>query len=247
MLFCMLLAVLTVLAAEAALFFAAATATIHAVPGQIDAARIETLALVDRHAQALRVDAFQEIDAQALLLQRQIAATRMEAMAEIDAIRAGAIQTAAALVTEADLARQDAREQLTATNYILARGVGAAMETADHANSLIDAYGALPATVAKSPAWLAIKPEITCRHADGSGYGGCWHSRVTAVLGETANAGGVFVKQFPAFSDSVTGIAEDVHKFTSKAVAPRGFWGTFKDFLSTGSGVTRALGAAGVF
>ena len=98
-----------------------------------------------------------------------------------------------------------------------------------------------------APSWAKLEPEITCQLADGTGYGGCWHSRITALLGEAANAGGVFTRKFPAFADSTAGIAQDVHKFTSKAVAPRGFWGTFKDLVGTGSGAVRALGAAGLF
>jgi hypothetical protein len=150
---------------------------------------------------------------------------------------------------ELDAMRDTADSQLTMANYSLAHGVRSLMDTSDHANALLDAYAALPDRVGAevSPAWLSLKPEITCRTLEGDGYGGCWHSRITALMSEAANVGGVFTKQFPAFSASVNGIAGDVHTFTSKAVAPRGFWGTFKDILSTGSGVARAAGAAGLF
>jgi len=61
------------------------------------------------------------------------------------------------------------------------------------------------------PAWLSLQPEITCRQLDGSGYGGCWHSRVTGLLGEALNVGGVFTQHFPILSTSITGIAKDTH------------------------------------
>ena len=100
---------------------------------------------------------------------------------------------------------------------------------------------------AAAPSWAAVEPEITCRHADGTGYGACWHSRITGLMGEAVNIGGVFTKNFPQLSLSITGIATDAHTFTSRAVAPRGFWGNFKDIIGTSSGVVRAGAAAGIF
>jgi len=83
--------------------------------------------------------------------------------------------------------------------------------------ALADSYGALPdrLTFEFRPAWLSLQPEITCRQADGSGYGGCWHSRVTALMGEAAGVGGIFRQRFPQLSESVTGIAADFHGITA--------------------------------
>lgn len=107
-----------------------------------------------------------------------------------------------------------------------------------------DTYAALPAQVAQSPAWLALQPEITCRQLDGSGYGGCWHSRVTALMGEAARVGGVFTQRFPSLAESATGIAGDIHGWTNKYVMPHKLttWGKIK----IGLGVTRDIGVAGL-
>lgn len=191
--------------------------------GQIAATRTDLLARSERQADLLRRDLFGETDRIRNTADRRLGDT----LARADT----------ALATVAGL-RQDLQPML--------RG---AATTEESASAMLDAYRALPAQLGRklSPSWDKIEPEITCAQTNGTGYGGCWHARITAVLGEAANAGGVFTRQFPAFAGSTAGIAHDVHTFTSRAVAPRGFWGTFKDLVGTGSGLTRALGAAGLF
>lgn len=108
-------------------------------------------------------------------------------------------------------------------------------------------YTLLPDELAASPAWRSFEPEITCRHDDGTGYGGCMRGRVNGLLGEAVRTGAEITKDSPEFLRQFTGVTADVHKFTSKAVAPRGVGGTIKDVLTTGSGLVRAAGAAGLF
>jgi hypothetical protein len=241
---CALIAALALAAAEAALLLISARRTVESLPQQLALTRGALVAEVA----AVRNDLNQQIaTARGDLLsrsERQVNLLRKDLFAETDAIRATAdrrlgdtlARTDAALST-VDALRQDVQP-------VLAN----AAKTAQSASSLMDTYRVLPSQMAErlAPSWDKLEPEITCRLADGAGYGGCWHSRITALLGEAANAGGVFTQQFPRFSSSVTGIAGDVHTFTSKAVAPRGFWGTFKDVMGLGSGVARAAGAAGL-
>lgn len=240
-----LLAALALSAFEAALLFRSTRRAVSALPEQLALTRSALVAQVA----ATRDDLDHEIGAARgdLLMrsERQVNLLRKDLFAETDAIRATAdrrigdtLSRADAALTTVDAFRKDIRP--TVENAAIAE---------QSASALMDTYRALPAQMASrfAPSWEKMEPEITCRLADGGGYGGCWHSRVTALLGEAANAGGVFTKKFPALADSTTGIAEDVHTFTSRAVAPRGFWGTFKDLIGTTSGVTRALGAAGLF
>jgi hypothetical protein len=95
--------------------------------------------------------------------------------------------------------------------------------------ALADSYRVLPDRLAFEfrPAWLSLQPEITCRQLDGSGYGGCWHSRVTALMGEAVRVGGVFTQKFPEMADNFVriegdfhGILDDAHKWTTKYVVP---------------------------
>lgn len=190
---------------------------------QIAAARGDLLARSERQADRLRSDLFAETDAIRATADRRLGDT----LARADA----ALSTVEGL-------RQD-----------LKPAIENAAITEQNASALMDTYRVLPARMGErfAPAWAKLEPEVTCQLADGTGYGGCWHSRLTALLGEAANAGGVFTRKFPAFADSTSGIANDVHTFTSKAVAPRGFWGTFKDVVGTASGGVRALSAAGLF
>jgi hypothetical protein len=127
--------------------------------------------------------------------------------------------------------------------------------------ALADSYGALPDRLAFElrPAWLSLQPEITCRQLDGSGYGGCWHSRVTALMGEAARVGGAFTQKFPALSESITGIAEDFHGITAnvrgKYFTPeppaKTFGEKIKRFLKRAwefaSGLALALARGGAF
>ncbi len=109
---------------------------------------------------------------------------------------------------------------LTATLDTQAGNVGASLVPAiDAAHDLLGNYAALPAQLERKfqPSWLAIEPEITCRQIDGTGYGGCWHARVTALLGEAARTGGVFTQQFPilvnTFQQTNTHLAEFTGSF----------------------------------
>lgn len=223
----------------------ATTVTVQRLPQEVALTRGALAAEVDRARRDLegeiasaRVDLLTRSERQAGLLRKDL-------IGETDAIRATAdrrlgdtLARADAALATVDAVRQDLRPAIE--NAAMAEG---------RASALMDTYRALPSELAEqlAPSWAKLQPEVTCQLADGAGYGGCWHSRVTALLGEAANAGGVFTHKFPAFADSATGIAQDIHTFTSRAVAPRGFWGTFKDLVGTTSGVTRALGAAGLF
>lgn len=84
-------------------------------------------------------------------------------------------------------------------------------------HSLVSVYAALPDQLGQQlrHSWTAIEPEITCRQADGTGYGGCWHSRVSALMGEAARVGGTFTQRFPEFADSTNGIASSFASITS--------------------------------
>jgi hypothetical protein len=131
----------------------------------------------------------------------QITALRGDVMTRVDKIEADANgRTGEALAIVAGI-RQDAVPVLTSS----AR--------------LMNTYAAVPAQLGAElrPSWRAIQPEITCRQADGSGYGGCWHSRITGLMGEALKVGGVFTKHFPSMVASVDGIGVDVHSMTTAA------------------------------
>jgi hypothetical protein len=211
---------------------------------------------LDEQISAVRIDALQEIDAQARLLQGelhrsvglvngQIGGLQRNAFGEIAAFRQLANQRIGDSLTRVDTALGEVRE----LQADLAPVLSASSATISSVGGLADAYKLIPAQLGQelAPSWAKLQPEITCRQLDGTGYGSCWHARITALMGEAANVGGVFTQRFPQFATSVDGIATDVHTFTRKAVAPRGFWGTFKDIFATASGGIRAAGAAGLF
>jgi hypothetical protein len=121
------------------------------------------------------------------------------------------------------------------------------------AKDLMAVYENLPDRVYDSDEWRKLRPEITCQQEDGSGYGGCWHARVTAIMGEAARTGGVFTQEFPKFSASVNsmansgaGIAADARVVADKIIRPKGFWGNFKDLVGLGVRAGGALGSAGL-
>lgn len=100
------------------------------------------------------------------------------------------------------------------------------------------------------PDELAAHPIFKAYAAQGLGT----LAATKVFMGDAAKAGRTFDAQFPALLANVdattgnfAGVSADIHTFTSRAVAPRGFWGNVKDIISTGSGVTRAAAAAGVF
>lgn len=242
---CALLGSGALAAVEAALLMSAVRRSVSALPEQVALTRTALTA----EAEAARKDLDEQIAAARgdLLVrsERQVDLVRHDLFVETDRIRDTADRRVGDTLARADAALATAAGIRTDLQPVLRN----AAATEESASEMLDAYRALPVQVGETlaPSWEKLQPEITCQLADGSGYGGCWHARITAVLGEAANAGGVFTKKFPAFADSTAGIANDVHTFTSRAVAPRGFWGTFKDLVGTGSGVTRALGAAGLF
>lgn len=113
------------------------------------------------------------------------------------------------------------------------------------ATALTAAYTVLPDRLGAElrPAWLSLEPEITCRTADGFGYGGCARARVNALLGEAVKVGGVFTQKFPAFADASLGIEHNVQAWTDKYVMPHKLtpWGKVK----VGIGVAGGVGIAG--
>jgi hypothetical protein len=235
----------TFLAVEAALLTRAAIRTVAALPEQIAVTRTALVSEVastrkdlDEQIAAARVDVLARSE-------READRVRSDLFAEADAIRATADRRLGDTLTRAD----SALGNVEALRRDIKPVIENAAVTEQSVAALLDTYRALPGQMEEqfAPSWAKLEPEITCQLADGAGYGACWHSRITALLGEAANAGGVFTRKFPGFADSAAGIAKDVHRFTSKAVAPRGFWGTFKDLVGTGSGAVRALGAAGLF
>lgn len=123
------------------------------------------------------------------------------------------------------------------------------VDTAREAGMLAVRYTRLPDEIGAriAPSVDSIEPELTCRHLDGSGYGGCARARVNGMLGEMERTGAQITKDSPKFLAAITGIAIDAHTFTSRAAAPRGKWGTIKDVLGTTSGVARAGAAVGLF
>lgn len=111
---------------------------------------------------------------------------------------------------------------------------------------LMDTYAALPGQLGTElrPSWLALQPEITCRQADGSGYGGCWHSRVTGIMGEAVKVGGTFTQEFPKFAGSINGMAGDARAWTGKYVYPRPM--TRKEKVAVTGKVILGFGMAGL-
>jgi hypothetical protein len=208
---------------------------------------------IQREGDATRATASVAIADTRKQLLAEVGRLRGDAMARIDSIAAKADERTGEVLEIARQTETDARDQVAGARGDLNRQLIAANSTlsttANGVNALSARYVKIPDQLANvlRPSFNSLEPELTCRHLDGSGYGGCWHSRVTGLLGEAANVGGVFTTSFPEFSNSVNGIAADVHKFTSKATAPRGFWGTTKDIIVTGSGITRAASAAGLF
>jgi len=217
-----------------------------------------TLATVIRQVPAEVAALRRDVDQQVTLLRTaadaQATATREALVLQIAAARADVTHQILP-VLDARLAaiQRDADQQLGQANETLRRsgetlGLSAEKITAS-AETLTGRYTRLPDELALTlrPSWVALEPEFTCRRPDGSGYGGCAHSRVNALLGEAARAGGAFARDFPLLSGSITGIASDAHTFTSRAVAPCRGWCLVRSMLTTSSGVVRAAGAAGVF
>lgn len=148
----------------------------------------------------------------------------------------------ASAVNELRTTREMLDTHLSSVQHVLA-------DTARDAGLLAVRYTRLPDEIGArlAPSVDSLEPELTCRHLDGSGYGGCARARVNGLLGEMERTGAQITKDSPRFLTAITGIAIDAHTFTSKAVAPRGKWGTLKDILGTTGGVARAGAAVGLF
>ncbi len=171
------------------------------------------------------------------LIDRQANGIRSDLTGQLNGIRRQAL---GALNQQSALIRRDIADGLGQLNHTVSIAVTQAVEPIQGiradlgpvlANAaaltvastrLVDNYAALPAQLSTElrPSWLAIQPEITCRQLDGSGYGGCWHSRITGLMGEAVNVGGTFTKHFPSLVSSFDGIGVDTHKFTTKFTAP---------------------------
>ncbi len=189
--------------------------TVELIPVEMDYTR---WALVDR-LDKLQVAALNEIDSQANGIRKdlqkdvkmitnksdaQIADIATKADAQLTGIRKDMKESVALAIAPITEMRTDLKPLLASSTR------------------LVDNYAALPGQLSTElrPSWLAIQPEITCRQLDGSGYGGCWHSRITGIMGEAVNVGGVFTKHFPSLVSSWDGIGVDTHKFTTKFTAP---------------------------
>jgi hypothetical protein len=180
-------------------------------------------------------------------------ATRMAAVSQIAATLAR-VDSAIALAsdTETDAAwqiagiRKDIRGiagQLTAVvqaqgdqaNRTLAVALNGEGGIIPAATSFLATYQRIPADLSAAPAWKSLEPEITCRTPTGYGYGGCMRARINGLLGEWERTGAQITKASPAFIGAATGIAVDVHTFTTKAVAPPTIKGRIWEALKVGS------------
>lgn len=103
------------------------------------------------------------------------------------------------------------------------------------ATAFLATYRRIPDQLAGSAAWQSLEPEIVCRHADGTGYGGCMRARVNGMLGEWERTGAQITKYSPQFIGAASGIAVDVHTFTSKAVTPPTIKGRIYDGVKLGA------------
>ena len=163
---------------------------------------------------SLRTVLAMEVDRQVTSLQDrlegQIAGTRKDLFDRVDEVHISALKAFGATLTEIDKTRDMLDTHLTVLNHNAA-------VTMDSASNLMDTYAAIPDRFAQSPAWKKLEPEITCVQSDGSGYGGCWHGRVTALLGESVKVGGTFTQKFPQMADAVTGMAQNGDKMTTYA------------------------------
>jgi hypothetical protein len=174
----------------------------------------------------LRTDAFAEIDLQALNLETdattQLSGIRREALGEFADVRKTADRQLTGLRTDLVASVKTAVLPIEGIRTDLQPVLANAASLTESSTHLVDTYAVLPAQLATEfrPSWLALQPEITCRQLDGSGYGGCWHSRITGLMGEAVKVGGVFTQHFPSMVSSVDGIGVDVHTATHKFVAP---------------------------
>lgn len=216
------------------------------LPGQIDARILS----VDNHLTGQIETAIGDLNGRAMqsldMVDRQVTGTRMDLKTEIEGLRSDL--TGTVLVTldkRIESAQSDANAQLTVFNGSMSQTGAALAQTANTYNSLPGLLGARLA-----PAYASLEPEITCRHPDGTGYGGCWHSALTGLMNESKVTLGqitVASKEFPSLTHSFAGISKDVNRFTDKAVAPCRGWCIVKQTLHFGVAGIEAAGAAGAF
>ena len=199
---CLVLAALLALVVQAVLLEREVTTAARVLPGivrfEIQETRRELRAEVDKQASGIRTDAM-----------GQISTLRTETMARVDVLTAIVDRRAGEVLEVADSRLGEATGAIA--------GLRGDLQPVLANTALLEAnYAALPGQLGEvlKPSWTKVDPEITCQQADGTGYGGCWHARVTALLGESARAGGIFVQHFPALADSMTGIAGDAHHMT---------------------------------
>lgn len=173
--------------------------------GQMKETRAEVLAEVRHQGDALQRNAG-----------GQITALRGDVMGRVDTVERDAnARTGEALAV--------VREFRITADLRLAAIQGQLQPAVISGSRLMDTYAALPGQLGAQvhPAWLALQPEITCRHEDGSGYGTCWHSRITGLMGEALVVGGVFTQHFPSLAASFDGIAGSVNKIGLKITTPQ--------------------------
>ena len=192
---------------------------LYVLPAEIDRTRSEILAEVDTQIRETRTALLAEVEKQSTELQ-QSASSQIDMGLLLTHRHLTAIEDLVDNRSAQALYLADTRaKEITHTLEGFRKDVQPTLAGIDE---LTASYAALPGQLGKElqPAWQAIQPEITCRTLAGAGYGGCWHSRITGLFGEAERVGGVFTQKFPAFSDSVTGIAADVHTATHHYLAP---------------------------
>ncbi len=191
------------------------TGTRAALVEKVDQVRIDSFAEIDAQANGIRKDTLVALNQQSVLIRKDLA----------DGLKA-LNHTVSEPLDHITVTLQDAVNKADKRLASLDDHIAPVLENASAltvaSTRLVDNYAALPGQLSTElrPSWLAIQPEITCRQADGSGYGGCWHSRITGLMGEAVNVGGTFTKHFPSLVSSFDGIGVDTHKFTTKFTAP---------------------------
>ncbi len=189
--------------------------TVELIPVEMDYTRVALVQRLDK----LQVDALNEIDSQANGIRKDMRKDVAMIAGKADAQLTGIADKAD---TQMNGIRKDLKESVAMAVAPITEMRADLKPLLVSSTRLVDNYAALPGQLSTElrPSWLAIQPEITCRQADGSGYGGCWHSRLTGLMGEALSVGGTFTKHFPSLVTSFDGIGVDTHKFTTKFTAP---------------------------
>ena len=191
--------------------------------GQIAETRGALLAEIARQGDGLRGDA-----------RGQVVELRKDVMARVDRTESDANQRTSEAISVVREFRTTADGRLASIQELLTPPLAASTR-------LMDTYSALPGQVGAqlAPSWAALQPEITCRWANGTGYGGCWHSRITGLMGEAVQVGGVFTQHFPSLANSIDGIGVSVNKIGVKITTPatrkQQVWDTFRSMAIIGA------------